>query len=94
MPWTKSPLLFQTHVYANGVRALAAAYCVLELLVVALCPGDAAFYLTYFLVADYFIFSHVGPTPLAPIGTTATAAAWRCRGTPVPAAPHRPGWCI
>lgn len=86
-PW----YCFQLHAYANFVRVVSAFHVLLFAiwLGVASTVADVAMGIALAIIFDLAVFVILGPTPLAPLCTLATALAWRFRGDAVSSLPYK-----
>lgn len=82
-------VVFQRTVFANAIRLLSLVHVALLVAAASLAPSGGASALVAVLIVDWLAFAALGPTPLAPLGVAATAAAWRVKGGAVPAIPYK-----
>lgn len=82
---------FQMHVYGNFIRMLSLLHVVLFATMLAIAgaaPGVATGML-WVIAVDLFLFTALGPTPLAPLCTLVTIFVWRFRGNAVTSLPYK-----
>ena len=80
------PVLLQTRIYANVIRAYSAIHVVLFLSL------SFVYYQTYFvglLTMDLVLAILFGPVPFAPLGLLSTLLVWKQRGSHVTAIPFK-----